>query len=234
MGVHTHQKGRSTQVIKSSPWGTEVKPFPSLQKKVTEYLRQRQIITTPFANRLYQPRPKATTIRRCNLLTLTRPNREELSQSRKVNIGPLPKATQRNWLATLKAKEAEVTTSSKAPTPVQQAEAPATQSTTSLSSPETKYCAVCTPLGKLYSNEYPIALDWDEDLGDEKEIKDQDKEEDNLSLCLDWDIDLKNRIEKNENWKMKRTIIGRCPKQVLNLHQLIPLFLSPPNPPSSS
>ena len=32
-GIHTYKKDRSTQVIKSSPWGAEVKPFPSLQKK---------------------------------------------------------------------------------------------------------------------------------------------------------------------------------------------------------
>ena len=103
--TNMYKKDRSTQVIKCSPWGTEVKPFLSLQKKMAEYLRCRQIITTPFANRSYQPRPKATAIRRCNLVTLTRPNREKLFQPRKVNVGPLPKATQRNWLATIRPKK---------------------------------------------------------------------------------------------------------------------------------
>ena len=29
-GIHTYKKDRSTQVIKYSSWGTEVKPFPPL------------------------------------------------------------------------------------------------------------------------------------------------------------------------------------------------------------
>ena len=82
-------KDRSTQVIMCSPWRTKVKPFPSLQRKMMEYLRCRQTIAIPFANRSYQPRPKATPIRSCNLVTLTRPNREKLSQPRKVNCRAL-------------------------------------------------------------------------------------------------------------------------------------------------
>ena len=54
-GIHTYNKDQSTQVIKCSPWGMEVKPLPSLQKKMAEFLRCRQIITNPFANRSYQP-----------------------------------------------------------------------------------------------------------------------------------------------------------------------------------
>ena len=107
-GIHTYKKKRSTQAIKCSPWGTEVKPFLSLQKKMAEFLRCRQITTTPFANSSLRSRPKATAARRCSLVTLTRPNKEKLSQSRKVNVGPLPKATLRNWLPMLKAKEWQV------------------------------------------------------------------------------------------------------------------------------
>ena len=55
-------KYRSTQVRKYSPWGTEVKPFPLLWKKMTEFLSQRQVITTHYTNMSYQPRPKATAI----------------------------------------------------------------------------------------------------------------------------------------------------------------------------
>ena len=152
---------------------------------MTEYLRQRQIITNPFANGSYRPRPKATAVRRHNLVTLTRPNREKLSQPRKVNVGSLPKATQRNWLATFKAKEVEATASSQAPTPTPIAEVPAAQFPTLPLPTETKYCAVCTPLEKLCPNKYPISLDWDKDLGEEEERKDQDKEEDNFSVCSD-------------------------------------------------
>ena len=194
-GIHTCKKDRSTQVIKCSPWGTEVKPFPSLQGKVKEYLRHRQTITTPFANRSYQPRPRATPIRRCNLVTLTRPNREKLSQTRKINVGPYPPVMQMNWLTTVKVKEAEVTAASQAPTPTHPAEIPATQSYTSLSLPDTKYCAVCIPLGKLCPNEYPITTDWDEDPREEvEEGKDQDKV---FSVCSDWDADLKEQDRKN-------------------------------------
>ena len=59
--IHMFKKVRNTQVIKFIPWGTKVKPFPSLQSKITEYLRQREAFTNPFANRSYQSRPKAYT-----------------------------------------------------------------------------------------------------------------------------------------------------------------------------
>ena len=108
-GIYTYKKDRSSQVSKYSPWGTEVTPFPSLQKKMIEYLRQRQVVTTSYANRLYQPGPKATATRRTNLVTLTRANREKLSQPRKMNVGPLPKTKPRSWLATIRARELEAT-----------------------------------------------------------------------------------------------------------------------------
>ena len=97
---------------------------------MTEYLRQRQIITTPFANRSYQSRPKATAIRNHNLVTPTRPNREKVSQPRKVNVGPLPKAMQRNWLTTLKVNQAEPAASKQASALTQPAEATAIWSPT--------------------------------------------------------------------------------------------------------
>ena len=122
-GIHTYKKDRSTQVMKCSPWGTEVKPSPSLQKKMAEYLRCRQIIATPFANRSYESRPKVAA-RRHNLVTLTRPNREKHSQPRKINVGPLPEVTWRDWLANLKVKEVAGATSSQAPAPSQPMEAP--------------------------------------------------------------------------------------------------------------
>ena len=71
------------------------------------------------------------------------------------------------------------------PTPTQPAEVSAAQSPTLPIFPDTKNCAVSTPLGKLSPNEYPISSDWDEDLREEEERKDQDKEEDNFSACSD-------------------------------------------------
>ena len=117
-GIHMCKKDRSTQVIKFSPWGTEVEPFPSLQKKMLEFLRCRKISAT-LANRSFQSRPKATATRKHNQVILTRPNREKLSQPREGKVGPYPPATQRNWLASLKAKEARATASSQVTTPTQ-------------------------------------------------------------------------------------------------------------------
>ena len=82
---------------------------------MAESLRQRLIIITPYANRSFQPGPRAAPARKHDLVTLTRPNREKLSQPRKVNLGPYPPAMQRNWLATITAKEAEATASSQPP-----------------------------------------------------------------------------------------------------------------------
>ena len=121
-------------------------------------------------------RPKATARRKSNLVTLTRPNREKLSQPGRVNVGPYPPATQRNWLTTLKAKETEAAASSQTPTPTQPVEVPATESPTPSTSPNMKYCAICTPLGKICPNEYPMSLDWDEDL-EKQERKNQEIED---------------------------------------------------------
>ena len=105
-GIHTLRKDRKTQTCRCSPWGTKVKPFPSLQKKMMEYLRQRQAIANPFANRSYPSRPKpstfaqrpkATFIIRRNLVT--RPHKDKLSKPRKINVGYHPGFLQCNWLA---------------------------------------------------------------------------------------------------------------------------------------
>ena len=86
-----------------------------------------------------------------------------------MNVRPFSEAMQRNWLTTVKAKETEAAASNQAPTPTQPAEAPATQSPNLSLSPNTKYCAVCTPLGKLCPNEYPLTLDWEDNLEEEEE-----------------------------------------------------------------
>ena len=122
-----------------------------------------------------------------------------LSQPRKVNVGPLPEATQRNWLATLKTKEAEATAPSQDPAPTKLADASADQSPNSSLSPDKKYYAICTPSGKLWPNEFPVSQDREEDF-EEEEAKDQDKE-DNLSVNLDWEADLKGQDRKNQEIK---------------------------------
>ena len=65
-------------MIKCSPWGIEVKPFPLLQRKMKQYLRQKETIATHFANRSYKTRSKATPVRQHQLVTLTRLNKDKL------------------------------------------------------------------------------------------------------------------------------------------------------------
>ena len=46
-------------------------------------------------------------------------------------------------------------------------------------------------------NEHPISSDWDKDLGEEEERKEQDKGENKFSVCSDWDADLEEQEMKN-------------------------------------
>ena len=176
-GIHTFRKDRNTQISRCSPWGLEVKPFPSVQKKMKDYIKEHQAIANPFVNKSYpsrpkpppfSKRPKATPVKRSNLVT--RCNIEKLSKLRKVNVGYHPKFQQQNWLA-IKAKEAKAIT--QAPTftqstttlaiPTQQATPsvtftqPATVSAAPAQPTETspnqsqrslRYCAICNCTGK--------------------------------------------------------------------------------------
>ena len=72
----------------------------------------------------------------------------------------------RNWLTTVKAKEAETT--NQTPTPTQPTTASVTQSS-DIQSP--KYCAICSPLGKLCPNEHPITANWPDDSKKGKETQ---------------------------------------------------------------
>ena len=97
----------------------EVKPYPSLQKKMKDYIEECQAITNPFTHRSYPSRPgpswlakrpKATPIKRGNMVT--RHNVEKLSKPRKINVGHHPKFF--HWDGLAQTKEAEAT--SQAPT----------------------------------------------------------------------------------------------------------------------
>ena len=83
---------------------------------------------------------------------------------------------QGNWFAMIKAVKAEA--AKQAPTPVQPAEAPATQS---FKPPW--YCAICTPIGKICPHEYPIhiAADWPDNSEEEKGSPELQKDKDNFS-----------------------------------------------------
>ena len=116
---------------------------------------------------------------------------------RKVNIGFHPGFMQRNWLAIVKAKEAEVT--KQAPTPAQPDEVLAAESSDAQSSDiqPPKYCTTCTPTGNISPNQYPIAMtaDWPDDSEEEKETQEQNKDKNNFSDIEDWAGDL----EKQKN-----------------------------------
>ena len=58
LGIHAFKKNRNTEVIRCSPWEREVQPFLPLQRKMMEYLRQKQTFATPFVNMSYQSTPK--------------------------------------------------------------------------------------------------------------------------------------------------------------------------------
>ena len=102
---------------------------------------------------------------------------------------------QRNWLTTVKAKEAEATKQTPTPTQpttasvaVQAAQYPATQSS-DIQFP--KYCAICSPLRKLCLSEYPITADWPDDSAEGKETQEQNKAKDNFFSDIEyWDGDL--------------------------------------------
>ena len=97
------------------------------------------------------------------------------------------------------------------PHPYPAVEALATESPTLPLSPDTKYCAVCTPLGKLCPNKFPVSQGWEEDY-EEEERKEQDKGEDNFSVYLDWGADLEEQDRKNQELKHQKENEGKTPQ----------------------
>ena len=127
----------------------------------------------PFTNRSFQLRPKMIA-KKHNLLPLTRLNRAKLSKPKRVNVGPLPEATQQNWSSTLgKAKDAADVTANLAPK--QGSQPMDTPCILSPTSPEVsikftehpRYCVICTLLGKTCLKEFPMSSDLDDDEEEE-------------------------------------------------------------------
>ena len=185
-GIHTFRNDYKSQITKCSPWETEVQPRTSLKKKMAELMWHWQTITTPSANRPYQPMPKIT-VKKRNLVPMTRPNRSKLSQPRKINVRKLPKATQLNWKSSISkcltqgAKDAVQNTSTSL-APIQGSQLIDTPSTPSPTSPagpakiteHSKYCAICTQLGKVCPEDFAMLSDWDEE---DDQAKDKDKDQ---------------------------------------------------------
>ena len=101
-GIPTFSKDRNNQISKCSPWGIEVRPFPSLRKKMRDYIEERQAIANPFSNRSYPSKPNPTPFAKQPMATLakkrTKCNIEKLSKPRKVNVAYYPPAFQQNWV----------------------------------------------------------------------------------------------------------------------------------------
>ena len=159
-GIHMFKKDYKSQTSKCSPWRAQVKPYPSIKKKMVEFRCQRQAITL-YTNMHYHPRPKKTSKKR-NLVSLTKPDRSKLSKRRMINVYKCPASTnQLNWKSTTsksliqEATDAACSTSTSL-APMQGSQLMNTQSTTlpHSSTASTKvaeepdYCAICTPLGK--------------------------------------------------------------------------------------
>ena len=100
-------------------------------------------------------------------------NKNKLSKPRKVNVGFHPGFLQRNWIAIVKAKEAEATKQASMPIQPDKVLAAQFSDTQSSDIQSHKYCAICTLTGKTCPNEYPIPIttDWPDDSKEEKEIQ---------------------------------------------------------------
>ena len=47
-GIHTYRRDRTTRAASYSPWSRQVKPFPSLRKKIAEYQEEKRRNFNPF------------------------------------------------------------------------------------------------------------------------------------------------------------------------------------------
>ena len=55
--IHTFRKDKTMQISKCSPWRMGVKPFPSLRKKMKDYIEESQTTVSPFIHRSYPSMP---------------------------------------------------------------------------------------------------------------------------------------------------------------------------------
>ena len=57
-GIQTFKKDYKSKTSKCSPWGSQVHLYPTLRKKMVEFMLRRQITFSPYANKTYHPKPK--------------------------------------------------------------------------------------------------------------------------------------------------------------------------------
>ena len=161
---------------------------------------QRQAISTLKANKTYHPKAK-TTLKKRNVVPLTKPDRSKLVKPRKINVQKptFPAATGNplNWKSTTGkslTQEAIDTAHGMSTNLVpmkgsQLMNTPSTPSSTSPVAPteiteHSKYCAICTPLGRDCPEKFAVSSDWDEeDNNKEKDQKHNPKAALNSSKC---------------------------------------------------
>ena len=49
-GIRTFKKEYKSQTSKFSPWGADMQHYPSLQKKMGQFMKRRKTIATPYTN----------------------------------------------------------------------------------------------------------------------------------------------------------------------------------------
>ena len=188
-GIHKFKKDSKSQTPKCSPWRPEAQPYPSLKKKIVEFIHQRQALTTPYASRPNHPKSKKTPKKR-NSVPLTKPDKSKLSKPRKINVQKyLTSTSQLNWKpATSKSLTKEAidaawsTSTSLAPCKecqlmnIPSTPLPCSPTDTTKVAEDSKYCAICTPLGKDCPGRLGLSSDWDEE-DDQAEDKDQKQSE---------------------------------------------------------
>ena len=215
-GIHTSRKDQSIQISRYSPWGMEVNLFPSLQKKIKEYIEECQAIVNPFTHisypswhnsSLFAKRTKATPVKRSNMVA--RCHIEKLSKPRKVNMGYHPNFFLVEFACPSQGIRSHIPGSHIYPTScisshthsanhsihyvhtASHSSSSAYQPTVTLPDQSQKspgYCAICTPTRKQCPTKYSMPLK--SHLSDsEKEEKDSNEQEEEEELG-DWNSDM--------------------------------------------
>ena len=95
-GILTFRKDCSSQSSVCSPWGSCVKPFPSLHEKMADYIKERQTIANPFhCNQSFPNRPNSSLL--ANLCKAA-PKREKNSKSHSKENTKEPYSKQEGYL----------------------------------------------------------------------------------------------------------------------------------------
>ena len=102
-GIYTFKKDYKSQTSKSSLCRAEVQPYPTLRKRMVEFMCRRQITTTSYASKSYKsqdlPSQTKSNPREEKLVQLTKPDRGKLVKLRKIKMQKFPSSTvsQLNW-----------------------------------------------------------------------------------------------------------------------------------------